>query len=72
MNANIKPLEVVALLEDIPAHGLVRGQVATVVELLPGNAIEVEFADETGRTSAQIALRPEQVMVLRDRPGMVA
>lgn len=72
MNANVKLLEVVALLEDLPAHGLVRGQVGTVVELLPGGALEVEFADEAGRAYAQLALRPEQVMVLRYRPGMVA
>lgn len=31
-------LDVVALLADVPAHGLVRGQVGTVVELLNGAA----------------------------------
>ena len=29
-------LDVVALLSDVPAHGLLRGQVGTVVELLDG------------------------------------
>jgi Domain of unknown function (DUF4926) len=30
----IKPLVVVALLEDVPTRGLVRGQVGTIVERL--------------------------------------
>jgi hypothetical protein len=38
-------LDVVALLSDLPEHGLVRGQVGTVVELLDG-AYEVEFIDD--------------------------
>ena len=29
-------LDVVALLSDLPAHGLLRGQIGTVVELLDG------------------------------------
>lgn len=29
-------LDVVALLSDVPAHGLVRGQVGSIVELLDG------------------------------------
>jgi len=43
-------LDVVALLSDVPAHGLLRGQVGTVVELLDG-ASEVEFSDDEGKTS---------------------
>src|SRR5712664_2040735 len=42
-------LDVVALLSDVPAHGLLRGQVGTVVELLE-HAYEVEFSDEEGKT----------------------
>ena len=42
MNTAPRLLDVVALLSDLPAHGLLRGQVGTVVELLDG-AYEVEF-----------------------------
>ena len=38
-----------ALLSDLPAHGLLRGQVGTVVELLDG-ACEVEFSDDEEKT----------------------
>lgn len=57
---------VVALLSDLPAHGLVRGQVGTVVEILDG-AYEVEFSDDSGRTYAELALNPDQVLVLHHR-----
>ena len=46
---------VVALLEDLPGEGLIRGQVGTVVELLKnGAAYEVEFSHRprTRQTSA--------------------
>lgn len=64
-------LNVVALLSDMPAHGLVRGQVGTVVELLDG-VYEVEFSDDEGKTHAQLALRPEQLLILRYRPHQEA
>ena len=47
-------LDVVALLTEVPAHGLLRGQVGTVVELLDG-AYEVEFSDDEGKTYAELA-----------------
>jgi len=56
-------LGVVALLSDMPAQGLVRGQVGTVVELLDG-ACEVEFSDNEGRTYAELALTADQLLVL--------
>ena len=58
-------------LTDIPEHGLVRGQVGTVVELLSG-AYEVEFSDDEGRTYAQLALEPQQLLVLHHRPQRAA
>jgi Domain of unknown function (DUF4926) len=64
-------LDVVALLSDVPSHGLVRGQVGTVVELLDG-AYEVEFSDDEGTTYAELALAPEQLLVLRHRPQRAA
>ena len=59
---------VVALLEDLPREGLVRGQVGTVVENWAPGVYEVEFADNTGRTYALVALRADQVMLLHHEP----
>jgi hypothetical protein len=60
-------LDVVALLSDVPTHGLVRGQVGTVVVLLDG-AYEVEFSDDEGKTYAELALPPDQLLFLYHRP----
>ena len=65
-------LDVVALTEDLPARGLQRGQVGTVVEVLAGDAYEVEFSDNQGRTYATLALRADQLMVLHHRPVRIA
>ena len=73
MNTNsIQLLDVVALTEDLPAQGLIRGQVGTVVELLGSDAFEVEFSDDQGRTYQMLALRANQLMVLHYRPLQVA
>jgi len=61
---NIKLLDVVALLEDLPAQGLHRGQVGTVVEMLASGVFEVEFSDSNGKTYASLALRSDQLLVL--------
>jgi hypothetical protein len=68
----IKLLDVVALTEDLPAPGLRRGQVGTVVELLKDGACEVEFADSDGQPYATLALRPQQLMRLRYQPTRAA
>jgi len=65
------PLELlseVAVLHDIPEHGLARGQVGTVVEMLSPSVVEVEFSDEEGRTYAMAALRCEELVRLHHRP----
>lgn len=59
-----KLLDVVALLEDVPARMLVRGQVDTVVENLAPGVFEVEFSDSEGRTYASAALNSRQSLVL--------
>jgi hypothetical protein len=61
-------LSVVALLEDIPAKRLLRGQVGTIVETLAPGVYEVEFSDDSGRTYASLALRSDQLMRLRHEP----
>ena len=60
----IELLSVVALLKDLPEHGLVRGQVGTVVENWAPAVYEVEFSDDNGRTYAMVALKADQIMRL--------
>ena len=72
MDNDIKLLDVVALIEDVPEHGLVRGQVGTVVETLAPAVFEVEFSDDEGRTYASLSLRENQLMLLHHRQAKVA
>ena len=69
MNGEIRLLDVVALTEDVPYHGLLRGQVGTVVESLGSGAFEVEFVDNDGRTYATLPLRASQLLVLHYQPA---
>ena len=71
MQTNPRLLDVVALLSEMPAHGLLRGQVGTVVEVLDG-AYEVEFSDDEGRTYAELAVESDQILVLHHRPQRAA
>jgi len=69
---DIKLLDVVAVLEDVPAEGLKRGEVGTVVEVFadrPGQpgALLVEFSDRTGAAYAFADLRADQLMKLHYR-----
>lgn len=63
----IKLLDVVALMEDLPDEGLHRGEMGTVVEMLAPEVYEVEFCDREGRTYALLSLKREQLMKLRRR-----
>ena len=65
-------LSEVAVLQDIPEKGLVRGQVGTVVETLSPGVLEIEFSDDAGRTYAQLAVREGQLMVLHYQPQQAA
>ena len=69
MNGEIHLLDVVALTEDVPDHGLLRGQVGTVVESLGSGAFEEEFVDNDGRTYATLPLRASQLLVLHYQPA---
>lgn len=64
MRTEINLLDVVALTEDIPDRGLLRGQVGTVVERLSPDTFEVEFVDNDGRTYATLTLQASQLLVL--------
>jgi hypothetical protein len=59
--AEIEMLSVVALLDDLPEKGLLRGQVGTVVENLAPGIYEVEFSDDCGQTYGSLALRSDQL-----------
>jgi hypothetical protein len=63
----IKVLDVVALTEDVPEHGLRRGEVGTVVDRWKDGVFEVEFSDDTGEAYAFAALRAGQLLPLYHR-----
>ena len=67
--AELELLSVVALLQDLPEQGLVRGQVGTVVEDLAAGVYEVEFCDDDGRTYAMASLKAEQLLPLHHEPA---
>jgi hypothetical protein len=69
---SLPSLAVVALTEDLPQNGLLRGQVGTIVEELAPDVYEVDFSDDGGRTYASVALRAGQLMRLHYAPGRVA
>ncbi len=68
----IKLLDVVALIEDLGAEGLRRGEVGTVVEKWADGVFEVEFSDNSGKAYAFAALRPDQLMKLHFRKDEAA
>ena len=68
----IKVLDLVAVLEDVPQHGLLRGEVGTVVELWKDGVFEVEFSDNSGKAYAFAALRPDQLIKLYFRKDEAA
>ena len=61
----MKLFDTVALVEDVPALKLYRGQVGTIVEEYEPNVFEVEFSDFKGRTYALETLEASQLMLLR-------
>ena len=68
MDQSIDILDVVALTEGLPEHGLYRGQVGTAVERWAPGVFEVEFSDNDGRAYAMLALRESQLMLLHHEP----
>lgn len=63
----IELLDTVALAEDLPARGLHRGEVGTVVEVLDRDVYEVEFCDDDGQTYAELALAGAALIVLHNQ-----
>ena len=67
-NGAASELDAVALLAEIPEHGLARGQVGTVVEKLDENTALVEFSDDDGRAYAIAPCPLSQLLVLHYEP----
>ena len=61
-------LDVVALLQDLPAQRLARGQVGTIVEQLDENNSLVEFSDDQGRAYAVTPCPRAELLVLHYVP----
>jgi hypothetical protein len=61
-------LDVVALLSDLPAQRLGRGQVGTVLERLDEASLLVEFSDDDGRAYAIAPCPRTELLVLHYVP----
>jgi hypothetical protein len=67
-NEGPRLLDVVALLSDVPAQRLARGQVGTVVELLDASTSLVEFSDEQGQAYAVAPCPRSELLTLHYVP----
>jgi hypothetical protein len=65
-------LDVVALLADLPAEGLARGQVGTIVEQVDDKTLLVEFSNDEGRAYAVAPCPRAELLVLRYVPEAAA
>jgi len=61
-------LDVVALLTDVPAQQLARGQVGTIVEQLDDKTLLVEFSNDQGRADAVAPCPRADLLVLHYVP----
>ena len=57
----IGDLETIVLTEDLPEHGLKRGDLGTVVLIHAAGGYEVEFMTLDGQTLTVVSLLPQQV-----------
>lgn len=57
-------LETIVLSRDLPEHGLLRGDVGTVVDVYEPDAVEVEFVTGAGATQALLTLNDRDVRSL--------
>jgi len=61
-----KLLDTVVLDRDLPEHGLRRGDLGAVVDVLPPDGLEVEFVLASGRTQALVSLRAADVRAVAE------
>jgi hypothetical protein len=70
MSDSLNELDLVVLLEDLPAKQLPRGQVGRVIQEMGSGIYEVEFSDSDGVAFAFLPLRERQIMkLLFDHPA---
>lgn len=62
----LRPLDVVVLTHDIPAHGLRIGDLGAVVDVYAPDAIGVEFVAASGRTQALVTVRLADIREVGD------
>jgi hypothetical protein len=67
-DTTIRELDTVALTIDVPADGLIRGSVGTVVQRYSPHEFEVEFVNNDGRTYALVTLKDDQLLRLNFDP----
>ena len=61
----LRKLQTIALLEDLPSKKLKRGDVGAIVNVLSDTEVEVEFVDNSGRTTALEVLNKSDLIQLR-------
>jgi hypothetical protein len=71
-SSQLSVLDVVALLTNLPAAGLARGQVGTVVEISGKDAALVEFSGDDGRAYAIERCPTADLLVLHHVPEAAA
>lgn len=59
-------LETVVLNRDVPEHGLMCGDLGTIVEVYEPDGLEVEFVTASGRTGALLTLKVGDVRHVAD------
>ena len=59
-------LDIVVLEKGLPAHGLKRGDLGTVVEVYEPDAVEVEFVAASGKTEALVTLSVADIRAVGD------
>ena len=64
MKEDLKILDVVALLKDIPEKKLLKGQVGTIVEKWNDHVFEIEFSDLNGETIAMAQIEEKDMLLL--------
>jgi hypothetical protein len=68
MKDEVKLLDVVALINDVPQHRLHRGEIGAVVECHGDEIFDLEFVAQDGYTYALVTLPAELLIPLREKP----
>ena len=63
---SVHELDTVVLERDLPTHGLCRGDVGAVVQVLSPEVVEVEFVRASGQTQALVEVSCSAVRLVDD------